>query len=356
MAVLYFRSFFGPRFPKRSPPLVAVPRILRNLMLVAILACLAGGAWFARFAFAPLAMPQSPLDVAVEPGSSMSGVSRELAAAGIPLSPWMFTLLARLTGRTASIKAGSYEIHAGTTPLELLAMLSRGDVTQAEVTFVEGWTFKQVRAALDRHPALKHDSADLSERAILDRIGAPENAAEGLFFPDTYSFAKSSSDTDVLKRAYRAMERHLTAEWARRDPGVPYKDRYEALIAASVIEKETALAGDRGLVASVLVNRLNSGMPLQTDPTVIYGLGDGFDGNLRKSDLLRDTPFNTYTRSGLPPTPIAMPGLASLQAALRPAKTDHLYFVARGDGSSEFSNTLEDHNRAVMRFQKKAVN
>ncbi|MGB0127781.1 MAG: endolytic transglycosylase MltG [Rhodocyclaceae bacterium] len=324
--------------------------------MVAFAVCLGFGAWFVRFATTPMALPQSPLDVGIEPGSSMSSVSHQLAAAGIPLSPRTFTLLARLTGNTSGIKAGSYEVESGTTPWQLLKMLSRGDVTQAELTFVEGWTFKQLRAALARHPALNHDSEGLTEQAVLARIGASENAAEGLFFPDTYSFAKRSSDFDLLRRAYRGMERRLSAEWERRDPEVPYANAYQALIAASVIEKETGLAADRGFVASVLVNRLKNGMPLQTDPTVIYGMGERFDGDLRKSDLMRDTPYNTYTRLGLPPTPIAMPGLASIQAALRPAKTEHLYFVARGDGSSEFSRTLEDHNRAVLRYQRRAVN
>lgn len=286
----------------------------------------------------------------------MTSVSHQLAAAGIPFSPWAFTLLARASGKASGIKAGSYEIESGTTPLKLLGMLSRGDVTQAEITFVEGWTFNQLRDALARHAALNHDSAGLGEQAILARIGAREQAAEGLFFPDTYSFAKRSSDLDVLRRAYQAMQRHVSMEWERRDPEVPYADAYHALIAASVIEKETGLAADRGLVASVLVNRLKAGMPLQTDPTVIYGMGDRFDGDLKRSDLMRDTPYNTYTRLGLPPTPIALPGLASIRAALRPAKTDHFYFVARGDGSSEFSRTLDDHNRAVVRYQKRAVN
>jgi UPF0755 protein len=326
------------------------------LLLLVVFAGVAFGIWFARFASAPMVLPRSPLDFGVKPGSSMTSVSHQLAAEGIPVSPWAFTLLARLRGKTAEIKAGSYEIESGTTPVQLLRMLSRGDVTQSELILVEGWTFKQVRDALARHSDLNHDSEGLSDQAILARIGAQERAAEGLFFPDTYSFAKRSSDFDLLRRAYRAMAQNVSAEWERRDPEVRYANPYQALIAASVIEKETGLAGDRALVASVIVNRLKSGMPLQTDPTVIYGMGDRFNGDLKRSDLMRDTPYNTYTRLGLPPTPIAIPGLGSIRAALRPAKTDHLYFVARGDGSSEFSRTLEAHNRAVMRYQKRAVN
>lgn len=330
---------------------------MRRLSIrLAVLAFVAAGAvagWFAWFALSPLRLASAPLDVSIEAGSSMKQVSRRLAESGAGFAPWQFTLLARLRGSAAAIKAGSYEIEAGTTPMGLLDQLTRGDVSQAELVLIEGWSFRQVRAALDQHPALRHDSKDLSEREILQRIGAAESAAEGLLFPDTYLFHKNSSDLDLLRRAYRAMQGRLEREWLSRDRGSPFASAYEALILASIVEKETGSAADRGLVAAVFVNRLKRGMPLQSDPTVIYGLGNAFDGNLRKPDLQRDTPYNTYTRPGLPPTPIALPGLAALRAALNPAPSDHFYFVARGDGSSEFSRTLDEHNRAVARYQKR---
>ncbi len=331
-------------------------RILTLLLAMAVPAAVAIAGWFAWFVSAPLMLATTPLDVSIDPGSSLRGVSKQLADAGVRFKPWQFTLLARLRGQASDIKAGSYEIEAGTTPLRLLLQLTRGDVSQAELALIEGWTFKQVRASLDQHPALRHDSHDLSEREILARIGASEPAAEGLFFPDTYLFSKNTSDLDLLRRSYRAMKSHMEREWDQREATVPYANSYEALIVASIIEKETGVAADRPMIAAVFANRLKSGMPLQTDPTVIYGLGAEFDGNLRKGDLTRDTAYNTYTRAGLPPTPIAMPGLASIQAALRPAGSEHLYFVARGDGSSEFSRTLDEHNRAVTRYQKRRMN
>lgn len=264
-----------------------------------------------------------------------------------------FEVLARALGRERDIKAGSYELTEPVTPLALLDLLTSGDVTQAEVRLIEGWTFAQVRAALDASPDLRHDTARMEEPQVLERLQAREGQAEGLFFPDTYLFAKGSSDLAVLRRAYKAMQRHLAAEWEARDPKVPYASPYQALIMASIIEKETGRATERDQIAGVLVNRLRIGMRLQVDPTVIYGLGNAFDGNLRKNDLLEDGPYNTYTRAGLPPTPIAMPGRASLHAALRPAQTQALYYVARGDGSSHFSRNLDEHNRAVTKYQLK---
>ncbi|NMQ07832.1 endolytic transglycosylase MltG, partial [Candidatus Accumulibacter phosphatis] len=250
------------------------------------------------------------------------------------------------------IKAGSYEIARGVTQLQLLRKLTHGDFTQAELAFIEGWTFRQMRERLDAHPDLRHETTGIPEAEIMRLLGAPQVAAEGLFFPDTYLFAKRSSDVELLARAYRAMQRHLEREWSARAAALPYRDPYQALIMASIVEKETGREQDRSLVAAVFVNRLRQGMLLQTDPTVIYGLGENFDGNLRKSDLLADTPYNTYTRAGLPPTPIAMPGLASLRATLHPELSEALYFVARGDGTSHFSHTLPEHRQAVTRYQK----
>ncbi len=319
--------------------------------VLALAACLAGAlAWFAH---RPVALAASPLDFTIEPGSSMRQVARQLVDAGIDVQPVALEVLARVTRRANAIKAGSYEVEAGLTPLTLLAKLTRGDVSQAELAIIEGWSFRQLRAALDRHPDLRHDSAGLSDAELLARIGSTASHPEGLFFPDTYLFSRRSSDLDVLRRAHRHMLQVLDREWAQRAGGLPYKTPYQALTMASIVEKETGQAADRPMVASVFVNRLNSGMLLQTDPTVIYGLGEAFDGNLRKRDLQADTAYNTYTRPGLPPTPIAMPGVAALRAALNPPTTDYLYFVARGDGSSEFSRTLEEHNRAVAQYIRK---
>lgn len=325
---------------------------LRNLFIVTLLVVLLLAAVFASLLCSPIALPREQIEFTIAPGSSLRVAVREIAAAGAEIDPWMLVLVARWLRVETSIKAGSYAIERGVTPLDLLRKLTRGDVTQSELAFIEGWTFRQMRERLDAHPDLRHDTTGLSEADLMRRIGAPEEAAEGLFFPDTYLFAKRSSDVDLLARARRAMQRHLGREWQARAEGLPYRDPYQALIMASIIEKETGRGEDRSLIAGVFVNRLRREMLLQTDPTVIYGLGERFDGKLHKSDLLSDTPYNTYTRSGLPPTPIAMPGLASVQAAMHPARTEALYFVARGDGSSHFSRTLDEHRQAVTRYQK----
>ena len=325
--------------------------LLQLLLLAVVVSSLlvAAATWVVS---SPITLRSGPVDFTIAPGSSMRVAANTVAAAGAELDPRILIVLGKLLRVDTSIKAGSYEIAAGITPLELLQKLTRGDVTQAELAFIEGWTFRQMRERLDAHPDLRHDTAGLPESEIMALIGAPNAAAEGLFFPDTYFFAKRSSDVDLLARAYRAMQQQLSRAWQARAPELPYADSYQALIMASIVEKETGRDDDRPQVAGVFVNRLRQGMLLQTDPTVIYGLGENFDGNLRKRDLVADTPYNTYTRRGLPPTPIAMPGLASLQAALHPPPTEALYFVARGDGSSHFSSTLDEHNRAVRRFQK----
>jgi UPF0755 protein len=297
-------------------------------------------------------MAAMPLEVELPRGASLRTVLDQLEKSGIRVRRYEFEALARALGREREIKAGSYEIAEPVTPIELLDKLTRGDVLQAEVRLIEGWTFAQFRAALDASGDLRHDTAGLEDSQILARLEAPEPHPEGLFFPDTYLFGKGASDLAVLRRAYRAMQRHLKAEWEARDPAVPYRSPYEALIMASIIEKETGKPAERDLIAGVLVNRLRIGMRLQADPTIIYGLGASFDGNLKRSHLLEDGPYNTYTRAGLPPTPIAMPGLAALRAALRPGKTEALYYVSRGDGSSQFSRTLDEHNRAVSKFQR----
>ncbi|MFZ5502607.1 MAG: endolytic transglycosylase MltG [Pseudomonadota bacterium] len=317
-------------------------------VLAVLLATAALGYYLSR----PLPLPNTPFEFSLRQGSSLTSMAHEMHQAGLLPQAQMFIWLVRLLGKDQQIKAGSYTLTQAVTPLELLHILQQGQVSQCRISLIEGWTFRQFRATLDATADILHDSSGLSNDEILRRIGATENHAEGLFFPDTYHFDAGSSDMEILKRAYQTMQQYLLKEWLLRDKDLPLSDPYQALILASIVEKETGVHSDRSIIAGVFVNRLRKGMALQTDPSVIYGLGERFDGNLRKRDLLADTPYNTYTRPGLPPTPIALPGAASLQAALHPAQTDALYFVARGDGSSHFSKTLTEHNRAVNRYQK----
>ena len=334
-----------------SGPNQALMRTFKSLLLALMLTFLAVSACAGWFALRPVAMRSQPTAFSVPAGASLRTAAQVIEAAGIDLPAWRLELLGRLLGRATKIKAGSYEVEESLTALALLDKLTRGDVTQGELVLVEGKTFRQFRTALNEHPDLAHDSLKLTDMQILARLGAPESHPEGLFFPDTYLFNKGGSDFDVLRRAYKAMQPRLAAAWDGREISLPLKTPYELLILASIIEKETGLPADRPQVAAVFVNRLRRGMLLQTDPTVIYGRGERFDGNLRKVDLQTDTRWNTYTRPGLPPTPIAMPGLASLQAAAKPPPSDRLYFVARGDGSSVFSASLNEHNSAVARYQ-----
>jgi UPF0755 protein len=292
------------------------------------------------------------LDLEIEPGTPAQRVAEIVAASGADVRPVLLYAWFRLSGQARQIKAGSYEIAPGTTPRKLLSMLVRGEESLKSVTLVEGWNFRQVRAALQKAEALKPDTQGLGAEAIMAQLGKPGVHPEGRFFPDTYTYAKGSSDLAVLKRAARAMDKRVEAAWALRSADTPLKTPDEALILASIIEKETGKPSDRPEIGGVFSNRLRIGMMLQTDPTVIYGMGEQFDGNLRKRDLQADTPYNTYTRTGLPPTPIAMPGKAALLAAVQPAQTKALYFVARGDGTSHFSSSLDEHNRAVNKFQR----
>ena len=288
----------------------------------------------------------------VRPGSGVKSTARQIRQAGIPLNATLFSLLVRISGNSAGIKAGHYELQPGVTPVGLMAQLTRGDVVQARLTIIEGWTFAQMRSALAAHSGIAHDAAQLSDKALLKKIGATQTFAEGLFFPDTYQFAKGTGELQIYRQAYGQMKTRLQQHWTQRDKTLPYKSAYEALIMASIVEKETGASSERDMIAGVFVNRLKKGMLLQTDPTVIYGMGVAYKGsNIRKRDLRKDTPYNTYTRRGLPPTPIALPGAQSLHAAFHPAKTKALYFVARGDGTSQFSKTLAEHNRAVARYQ-----
>ena len=328
-------------------------RLLKRLLAIGLAAVVAVVAWFAYWASSPLPLDEAPLEFSLKPGSSLRSVARQMTEAGVLREPVRFELLARLLGHSASVKAGVYELEKPVSPYALLHKITSGDYAMIAVTLVEGWTFRQIRQVLDQHPSLDHRTRGLTEAEIMQQLGsAPGTSPEGWFFPETYHIGAGESDLRLLRRAHRLMREHLAKEWEKRDAGLPLTSPYEALILASIVEKETGRPEDRGLVAGVFVNRLKLGMRLQTDPSVIYGLGDGFDGNLRKRDLLADHPYNTYTRAGIPPTPIAMPGLASLRAVLHPARTDALYFVAKGDGSSHFSRTLDEHERAVARWQR----
>jgi len=326
-----------------------VRRLLQGLLCLILLAAVAGGvaAWWLG---QPMSTNGQTLELEIEPGTTPRGVAREVVRSGVQTDARLLYAWFRVSGKDRLIKAGNYEIPAGTTPYELLQKLARGDQSLRAITFVEGWTFRQMRAAMAKDEFLKQDTAALSEAEIMAALGKPGMAAEGRFFPDTYTYAKGSSGLAVLLRAAHAMDRRLEQVWAMRAPDLPLQSPDEALVLASIVEKETGTAADRGQVAGVFANRLRIGMLLQTDPTVIYGMGEKYEGVLRRSDLRTDTPWNTYTRAGLPPTPIAMPGKAALMAAVQPAPTKALYFVARGDGSSHFSASLDEHNRAVNRY------
>lgn len=326
--------------------------LLKSILLLAIVSMLAaaalGAAWW--YASRPLPLASPTIEFTVQRGFNMRQAAREISAAGVDVHPEALYWIARLDGKAERIVAGSYEIQSGLNARELIDKLYRGEVTRAELLIVEGWTFRQVRRAIETHPYVRVDTADLSDEEILARIGAAESHPEGLFFPDTYLFDRHTSALEVFRVSHQAMQRRLEQAWEQRDPGIPLGSPYEALILASIIEKETGLADDRLLVSSVFTNRLRIGMRLQTDPTVIYGFGESFEGRLRRRHLETDHEYNTYTRAGLPPTPIAMPGWDSLIAAVQPAESEYFYFVARGDGSSQFSRNLADHNRAVNRF------
>jgi UPF0755 protein len=328
-------------------------RLLKALVGFSIAAVVVFCGAFLLYAHTTQPAGPLPIQFSLQQGGSLRSAAREMERAGVLRHPRVFVAMARLLGEAGNIKSGTYQIIEATTPYELLQMITEGDVTQHAITFPEGWTFRQLRKALDEHPKLKHDTRGLEDAEILNRLGAEQASAEGLFFPDTYHFAEGSSDLVVLRRAYKLMQAHLDQQWAARAADLPLATPYQALILASIVEKETGRPADRPMVAAVFVNRLRRGMLLQADPTVIYGMGLPYEGsNIRKRDLTTDTPYNTYTRTGLPPTPIAMPGLAALTATLNPPASDVLYFVSKGDGTSHFSRTLGEHERAVTKYQR----
>ncbi len=327
--------------------------IIKRTIILLILLLIGAASYGLYWANQPFGNPaDKPIEFEIKPGSGVRSAMRQVRDGGVPAEPMLMELLIRISGRAGAIKAGYYRMKPESTPRMLIRQLVRGDTIKESLTILEGWTFAQMRAELARHSWLKQDTAGLSDYELLQKIHADFNKAEGLFYPDTYVFSRGTSDLEIYQLSHAQMLKKLEQAWDKREADLPYGSPYEALIMASIVEKETGRASERKRIAAVFVNRLRKGMLLQTDPTVIYGMGTNFDGNIRKRDLQTDTPYNTYMHSGLPPTPIALPGMASVEAALKPAQTRDLYFVARGDGSSEFSDNLSDHNKAVNKYQR----
>ena len=326
--------------------------MIKRIFYLLLTTALVMAAWMSYFLVSPVALPSIPYTFDVTSGTTMKKVAQQLAQAGVLKQPFTFTLAARLAGKGSALKAGNYALEATLTPWKLLQKLTKGDVNQAQIKFIEGWKFSQLREALNSESNLQHDTRGLSDAEIMTKLGWPNQHPEGRFFPDTYYYSSGMSDLSILARAHKLMQTQLENTWRERAKNLPYSTMDEALIMASIVEKETGQAAERPTIAGVFVNRLRMGMLLQTDPTVIYGLGQHYDGNLHKRDLRTDTPYNTYTRAGLPPSPIAMPGVEALRAAVHPAPTNALYFVARGNGTHKFSTSLEEHIQAVNQYQR----
>lgn len=344
------------RMPPRAERGGAMLRILLLLVVLALAGAAAGWYDYRRFTETPLPIARADATIDVARGASYRDIVAGLRREGLAGSGWLDELRWRVLGRELGVAgrlhAGEYALPRGLTPRELLRRMAAGEVVQHRFTIVDGWTFKQLRLALAGESGLVQTLPGLSDEEVARKVGIEDGKPEGWFLPETYAWIKGESDFDVLARAHAAMRKALDKAWAARDvDGVKLDGPYQALILASIVEKETGRADERPLIAGVFLRRLKFGMRLQTDPTVIYGIGAGYDGNIRRRDLEADTPYNTYTRDGLPPTPIALPGLPALEAATRPAPGDALYFVARGDGSHEFSPTLDEHNRAVQKYQ-----
>jgi UPF0755 protein len=328
-----------------------IKKTIVTAVIVSIVA-VGGFSWWSK---QPLTSAEPPIEFTITPGSGVGAAAQQMVKAGVPVNPTLFQILARVTGHSGRIKAGSYELKPNTSPRRLLSQLVRGEFAQEAVTIIEGWTFRQMRDAIAATKTLRHETAALTDAELMAKVSTEYKQPEGLFFPDTYLFAKGASDLQIYKQAHQMLLTRLNAAWEKRAENLPYKTPYEALIMASIVEKETGQKSERSMIAGVFVNRLRTGMMLQTDPSVIYGMGARYEGKIAKKDLLTDTPYNTYTRYGLPPTPISLPGVQSLSAALSPAKTEALYFVSRNDGTSHFSNDLNEHNRAVNQYQRGAA-
>ncbi|HIE91111.1 MAG: endolytic transglycosylase MltG [Methylophilaceae bacterium] len=327
-------------------------RFILFSLFIAVLGTVGFIAWLAHYAKTPLNINGSQT-VVIKPQSSLSSIANQLVAQGVLAEAKPFSLLARSLRKASSLQAGEYKFDQAITPFQILLLLNEGKITKGKITLIEGKTFKEMRKQLALNSLTTNTIQDLSNASVMALVGAKQQHPEGLFFPDTYYIDSGTKDIVLLKRSYEVMTVKLATAWAGKEAGLPYNNSYEALIMASIIEKETGKASERPMIAGVFINRLRIGMRLQTDPTVIYGMGSQFKGNIRRKDLRTDTKYNTYTRGGLPPTPIAMPSLASIEAALHPAKTKALYFVGKGDGSHEFSNSLTQHNRAVAKYQLK---
>lgn len=324
------------------------------ICLLTILSTCLLGIWFwhdmQTQLHAPL-MIDREIEYTIKPGMSLQSVSRELGQLGIIRQPYYLVIEARRQAVAGKLRAGEYVITPGTTPLQLLDQFVAGKVKQYALTLIEGWNFRQMMDAVTSCPDLKQTLHDANGKTVMTALDNPELSPEGQFFPDTYHFPKNTTDIEFLRRAYNKMQEVLNNEWEQRAENLPYVRSYDALIMASIIEKETSVPEEREQIAGVFVRRLIKGMLLQTDPTVIYAMGENYDGNIRRKDLSIDSPYNTYLHTGLPPTPIALPGLASIKAALHPEEGNTLYFVAKGDGSHHFSETLSEHNKAVAKYQ-----
>jgi len=328
-------------------------RRIKNWIVFSMMVALGLIAWLAYYAISPLKLQPNSQEITIQPKSGLRSIANQLVKQGVLNEPWRFILIAKLLNKQSYLQAGNYTLNKNVSPYQLLLSLNHGKTTQGSITFIEGRTFAQMHEKIIKNDAIKQTITGLSESEMMKLMGSDCRVAEGLFFPDTFYFDRNTADTVILKRSYDAMRSKLAKAWEGRDTNLPYKNSYQALIMASIIEKETGKVSERPMIAGVFINRLRIGMRLQTDPTVIYGMGARYDGNIRKKDLIADTPYNTYTRDGLPPTPIAMPGIAAIDAALHPEKTKALYFVGKGDGSHVFSNNLVEHNLAVVRYQLK---
>ena len=326
-------------------------KLIKRCLLIGILVAIGLSAWLYNYAKTPLNLSPDAQEIVIKPKSGLKSIANQLVEQKVLPQALPFVLLGRLLGKEPSLQSGSYTLIKNITPYQLLLSLNHGKATQGSITFIEGKTFNVMRDKLAKNDAVKSTIDDLSDNEVMRLVGNGEPHAEGLFFPDTFYFDRGTADIVILKRSFESMQSKLAKAWASRIKGLPYKDSYDALIMASIIEKETGKASERPMIAGVFINRLRIGMRLQTDPSVIYGMGDHYDGNIRKKDLERDTPYNTYTRGGLPPTPIAMPGAASIEAALHPEQTKALYFVGKGDGSHAFANNLVEHNNNVVKYQ-----
>ena len=310
-------------------------------------------AWIVHFLVTPLHINKVDLAIEIEPGSSLKAIAFQLVDEKILNEPWRFILLSKALGQSTKLRPGNYNLNPNITPYQLLKSFVEGRATEGSITFIEGQDLHTMLEKIKANDSIKKTLKPLDTKAIAIALAIPYESAEGQFFPDTYYFSRNTTDIEILQRAYKAMQKKLNYEWTRRAEEVPYDNSYEALTMASIIEKETGKSIEANLISGVFIHRLSIKMKLQSDPTVIYGLGKKFNGDITKKDLLTDTPYNTYTRDGLPPTPITMPGLISIRAALHPTKTDALYFVGKGDGTHYFSTSLNEHNSAVRKYQIK---